>query len=145
MSDDNKNNEEEKYSSPIDTIVFFVWGCGGPILCAQWLEQGSLLLSLCTSFFLITGACYGYFMSAIRRRKRAKNGKEDFKVFLSRFFFYSFSGILVLVGMCISYAIGGDGWLFFISAMVGFGILVLLLPKIGKKLFPYSYEKEKKY
>lgn len=144
MSDDNKNNEEDKYSSRIDGIVFVVWGCGGAILCAQWVEQSSLLLYLCTLFFFITGMCYVYFMPAIRRRKLAKNGKEDFKVSLSRFFFYSFSWILVFVGMCISYAaIGGDGWM--ISFWVGFCFLAFLLPKIGKKLFPYSYEKEKKY
>lgn len=143
MSDDNKNNKEDKYSSPIDGIVFVVWVCGGAILCAQWVEQSSLLLYLCALFFFITGMCYVYFMPAIRRRKLAKNGKEDFKVSLSRFFLYSFSWILVFVGVYISYAIGGDVWI--ISAWVCVWFPAWLLPKIGKKLFPYSYEKEKKY
>lgn len=145
MSKDKKDEEKEwsdfcKLEDWLPTIIVLVitmtlrWS-----LSIDEFESafGWLLLCFVATIF------WGWYKGHSRRRKIAKNGEEDYKVFVIRFWFY----LSMIFVPQLSY------WLFVtplqnehITALwPPFYIFFVLfgMQYIAKKMFPYSYDKKK--
>lgn len=96
----------------------------------------------CIPCFLIA-IFWGWYKGQDRRRKIAKNGEEDYKVFVIRFWFYLF---MIFVPQLIFWLFVAPlqnehimaFWPTFYFFFILFG-----MQYIAKKMFPYSYDKEK--
>lgn len=146
MSKDKKDKDEDWYKCEKIGDWFpliIVWVVGATLYFSLPDDEVENAMIWCFVFGLLA-LFWLKFIEKFRGRNLDENGKEDFKIFFKRLWFYLCMIFLPLVPLMLSLFAGymsrtsGE-----IYVGIYFAFLIFGVPAIAKIIYPYSYDKEK--